>query len=333
MKKDAYNHVASNNAITWILILMFPLIFMLLFYAVSFVLLFLVYGETVTSFDEYQVMINEFIFKYLPFVIGAGFLWMMYAYYKGDGIMLGFAGAMPANKDDPKMRKIKLYVETAALAVGLPAPKLYIIDDTSLNAFATGHSPRTASIALTTGIIDKLEPIELQAVIAHEMAHIKNRDVRLDMVIIAGLGIFGLISEFGFRMLRVVFRSGGGRSKSKGKGGGQIVIFALAFAITFWLFNLFVAPFIHMAISRAREYAADATAAVITRNPHALADALLKISKDARVEVLEDSPLMAVACIYPPLKSLSKRTHPPIHDRVKRLQGMAGIANTEYNIS
>ncbi len=328
MDKNVYDHIRSNNIITMILIFLFPFSFFLMFYVVSFVLLYFFQPEPLPIAAYFQ-QITNFCIQFFPYVVGGALIWLSISYFWGDKMMLRFAGARQADTNNPKERKIKLFVETSAIAAGLPVPKVYIIDDNSLNAFATGHSPKTASVALTSGIIARLEPLELQAVVAHEMAHIGNRDIRLDMMIITGLGIFGFAAELAFRMIG----SGGRRSNSK--GGGQAIVFILAFAITCWLFNKTIAPVLHMAISRTREYAADASAALITRNPQALANALAKISQDPKVEALESSPLMAVACIYPPLsKSLSKNTHPPVSERIQRLREMAGSsAFQSYNIS
>ena len=152
--------------------------------------------------------------------------------------------------------------------------------------------------------------------IAHEMAHIGNRDVRLNMIIIIGLGIVGLLGEI---LVRSAARSGRGRSK----GSGLTVILLLV-GVSFLIFSWFLAPFIRLAISRTQEYNADATGAFITRNPKALASALKKISVDPRVEVLDSSPTMAAVCIYNPLKKAHSllATHPSVQSRIYRLERM-----------
>ena len=200
-------------------------------------------------------------------------------------------------------------------------PQIYIVDDESLNAFATGRDPKHASIALTTGIINKLEPLELEGVIAHEMAHIGNRDIRLNMMIITGLSVFAFLAEMIGRSLRYPI--------SNNKDSGKIKILLLAVMLALIVFNFFVAPIIQMAISRAREYAADATGALITRNPRALASALQKISSDARVEILDGKKTMSTACIADPREpkvafQSMLATHPPIRTRIKRLMEMVG---------
>ena len=228
-------------------------------------------------------------------------------------MMMAFAGAKPMAKEENK----KLYnmVENVAIMAGLPNPKIYIIQDESLNAFATGKNPKNAAIAFTTGILEKLEPLELEGVIAHEMSHIGNRDIRLNMLVITGIGIFGFL---GRNMLRI--RTSGSSRKKE----GQLVILILFISIALLIFDYIVAPLIHLALSRTREYAADATGAKILHNPKALADALEKISVDSRVEVLDSQKTMAVACIASPLAKLSglTSTHPPIKERIRRLRSM-----------
>ena len=254
---------------------------------------------------------------------GVALCWGLISYFTGDKMMLGFAGAESV-PDDNNLTHKKIYtaVENVAIAAGLPTPKVYLIQDNSLNAFATGHSPKTVSVALTTGIVAKLEPLELEAVIAHEMGYIGNRDIRLNMIIITGLGVCAMLAEILFRLAHT-----GSRRSSKEENGVKGVL--LLFAVGLSLFNFIIAPIVHMAISRTREYAADATAAYITRNPAALASALRKISTDARVEVLDASKNMAHACIYDPLNpermAFFGSTHPPIEKRIERLNQMAGL--------
>ena len=161
----------------------------------------------------------------------------------------------------------------------------------------------------------KLEPIELEAVISHEMGHIMNRDIRLNMFIITGIGVIGMLGE-------VLVRSSGRSRSSSKKGNGAALFIMIGLALL--LFRYLIAPFIHMALSRSQEYQADATGAYLTRHPRALASALQKISVDPRVEALDSSTQMACACICNPLKKIGGLldTHPPIQERIKRLNGM-----------
>jgi heat shock protein HtpX len=236
----------------------------------------------------------------------------------GEKLILGAAGAQElAYGDNPKLYEA---VVDVAIMAGLPTPKIYLIDDESLNAFATGRTPNTASVALTTGIVGKLKPEELEAVIAHEMGHIGNRDTRLMIIVITGIAMFTFMAEIAFRM---ALHS---RSRSKDSSKSRAILFIVAAAL--WIFGVFVAPVIRMALSRNREFLADATSARITHNPDALADALEAISLDPRVEALDSRPLMGALCVANPLSSdglLSGlyASHPPIKERVSRLRKMA----------
>lgn len=335
-----YDHIAQNNRRTFWLVLLFPvslsvLVGLACLGAVYFIsdpafthdgilLLVNIFPRMANVLDENNYMfwsaMGYLIYALIPIFLAA-FLWMGISYLFGDRMMLGFARAQPLEPGEAP--QVYRAVENVSIAAGLPMPKVYIIDDDSLNAFATGRDPQTASIALTTGIINKLEPLELEGVIAHEMAHIGNRDIRLNLLIITGLGIFGFVADY----LRIFAY---GRSRSNEKAGQlQLLIFLIVIALL--VFNFVVAPIIRFAVSRTREYAADATGALITRNPQALASALKKISGDARVEILDEQPKMAVACIANPKMELNNEgrektglfdTHPSIESRIRRLQRM-----------
>lgn len=310
-RKNVYQHIAENNWKIFGLVCLFPIALMVFIY-----LAFLLIGLTAESAEEYQNWMDLF-WGITPWIVLVCTGLTILSVICGDKMMLSFAGARLC-RDDAEHLQIYRAVENVALAAGVPTPKIYLIDDDSLNAFATGFAPKTASIALTTGIIKKLKPLELDGVIAHEMAHIKNRDIRLNMYIITGIGIVGLIGEI---LIRVFGRSSSNSRNNKGNSiQGLFIILGLALL----LFRYLIAPFIHMAVSRKQEFQADATGAFFTRNPEALASALEKISIDPRVESLDKSEQMAAACIYNPLKNLGGLldTHPPVEERIKRLRGM-----------
>ena len=290
-----YDHIASNNRKTFLLVLLFPFSLCLMVLA-AMVVAFYAIGdiEFATSFiysnvhilQWFDIVVTEnnlyfwaavsYVAGIVPWIFIAGIIWMLISWHFGDKMILWGANAKPIElKDNPKIYRL---VENVAIAAGLPCPKLYIINDDSLNAFATGRDPKHASVTLTTGIIAKLEPLELEGVIAHEIAHIGNRDIRLNMLIITGLSIFGFLAD----VIRIRMRSLGNN-----KDASKLFVVYMAIFIALSLFNLVVAPLLQLAISRSREYAADATGALITRNPAALASALSKISQDARVEVLD----------------------------------------------
>ena len=310
LKKNVYEQIRDNNRKIWWLVFLFPISL------IGFVGIFFGLAKWLFVPDEPSSLLSDFL-SVVPWLTLLCLVLTLASVACGDKMMLSFAHATPCKKNNKDYAKIYRAVENVSLAAGLPMPKVYLIEDESLNAFATGFAPKTASIALTTGLIAQLEPLELQAVIAHEMAHIKNRDIRLNMYIITGIGVIGLVGEI---ILRTYGRS---RGRSGKKSGIEVALLLTAFL--FLLFRYFIAPFIHMAVSRNQEFQADATGSYFTRNPLALASALQKISKDPRVEVLDSSEQMSAACIYNPLKKVGSLldTHPPVEDRINRLQAMS----------
>ena len=226
-------------------------------------------------------------------------------------------------------------VEEMAIAAGLPRPTVYVVPDPDLNAFATGHDHRHASIAVTEGLLDTLDRDELQGVVAHEMSHIQNDDVRL-MTLLAGmLGAVALLSDAMGRYLRVGGRVGGGGSGGRGRGGkGGNPLGAVLLLL--WVFTLLIAPVVSrllaMAVSRKREYLADATGAQLTRNPEALARALEKLDAAAGATRSITQGAAHLCIVDPAERRISDRagllgdvfaSHPPLRMRVARLRGMA----------
>jgi heat shock protein HtpX len=246
----------------------------------------------------------------------------MVGYYSSDKIVLAISRARPVTKEEyPYLYNV---VEGLAIAAGIPTPKCYVIDDTAPNAFASGRKPETAVICVTTGILEKLNRVELEGVIAHEMSHIKNYDVRLQTLVVVMAGIVALLSDW---MLRT-FMWGGGRRRGRGRGGdgaagSVLVLVGLALAVL----SPLIATIIQLAVSRKREFLADASGAMLTRYPAGLASALRKISAD--IEPLEAAN-KATAHLYivNPLKNIKGgvnklfSTHPPIEERIAALEKM-----------
>jgi heat shock protein HtpX len=242
-------------------------------------------------------------------------------------MILGVSGAKPIEHgDDPELFNV---VEEMAIAAGVPMPKVYLIHDSAPNAFATGRDPKHGIVAITTGLREKLTRDELQGVIAHEMAHIRNYDIRLMLLMAVLVGTVVMLSDFFWQILRF---GGGSRRRSSSRdskdGGGNIImIVLLVIAIILAIIAPILAAIIQMAVSRQREYLADASAIQFTRYPQGLANALRKIDGDH--EVLEAANRgTAHLYIANPIKKFEARansvfsSHPPIAERIKRLEAL-----------
>lgn len=309
--QTVYDHIRKNNIKTTILVAMFPMIFI--------GLIFLFVWAVAPLAQAIETTARVAIPTAIVCMVWIGISWMF-----GDSMILNIAGAHEIFDDDKQHREIFRSVENVALAAGLPTPRVYIIEDNSLNAFATGRTPRDASVALTRGIINKLDKLELEGVIAHEMAHIGNRDIRLDMLLITGVGVTVFIADI---LLRNAMY-GGHISSDDDNGKNNTAIILLMVWLAFTVFNVIITPLLRMAVSRNREYAADATGAHITRNPHALANALRKITTDSRVERLDKNKSVAMMCIANPLAPRElmgdlMSTHPSPEKRIARLENMS----------
>ena len=332
-----YDHIAQNKRRTWLLVLLFPLTFAALGYV------FLLGWAQLSSSADYRydsrrdayyevyspqtpnvwAQANEMAAQVLPWMWLAAVIWILVAYYCGSSLLIGAVHGIEIHREDQP--EIYNLVENLCISQGLPTPRIYIINDDSLNAFATGRDPEHASIALTKGIVLKLERAELEGVIAHELSHIQNRDIRLMLITVVGISFFTFLSEICFRIGASSSRHGG-----RNKGNSALLFFALG--IFFALYGYLIAPLIRLAVSRTREFQADASAALMTRHPAALIRALQKISTDSRVEVLDEHASMSAMCIANPLDkrsffaSLSGlfATHPPIEERIAALRDMDG---------
>ncbi|MGB7295177.1 MAG: zinc metalloprotease HtpX [Candidatus Aminicenantales bacterium] len=245
------------------------------------------------------------------------------SYYASDKIVLAMSKARPVTKEEfPYLYNV---VEGLTIAAGIPPPRCYVIDDTAPNAFATGRNPQNSVIVVTTGLLEKLNRVELEGVIAHEMSHIKNYDVRLQTLTVVMVGVVALLSDW----MRRSFWWGGGRRRSsdRGKGGGGGAALILALALVMAILSPLIAQLIRLAISRKREFLADASGAMLTRYPPGLASALRKISADKEpLEVANKAT--AHLYIVNPLKDLKGSvnklfsTHPPIEERIAALEKM-----------
>ncbi|MCD4740160.1 M48 family metallopeptidase [archaeon] len=242
-----------------------------------------------------------------------GFVWFLISYFAADKMVLAVSRARPVTKEE--FPHVFHSIEGIAIAAGLPTPQMYIIDDTAINAFATGKDPEHSAIVLTTGIIQRLNRQEIEGVIAHEMSHIKNRDVRLMVISAILVGVIALMSDL---LLRVMFFSRGNKKQNP---------IVLILGLIFLILAPISALFIQLAISRKREYLADANGALLTRYPEGLASALEKIKNDKEpLEVANKATApMYIANPLKNSKSFLKNafsTHPPIDDRIAKLRAM-----------
>ncbi len=243
------------------------------------------------------------------------------SYYASDKIVLAISRARPVEKADyPYLYNV---VEGLAIAAGLPKPRCYVIDDTAPNAFASGRNPKNSVIVVTTGLLQKLNRAELEGVIAHEMSHIKNYDVLVQTLAVVMVGVVALLSDWILR----TFLWGGGRRRSREKSGGNAGAIFVVVALVLAVLSPLVAQLLRLAISRKREFLADANGALLTRYPPGLASALRKLAADK--EPLEAAnKATAHMYIVNPLKDLKGAvnklfsTHPPIEDRIAALEKM-----------
>ena len=242
-------------------------------------------------------------------------IFALISYYSGDKIALSISHAIPANKKDHAY--LVNTVEGLSIAAGLPVPKMYVMQDDAINAFATGRNPENASIAVTTGALKKLNRQELEGVVAHEMSHIGNYDIRFMMLVVVMIGMIAIISNV---FIRMMWFGGGSRDEKNNVG-----IILLLVGIILAIFAPLVGQLIQLAISRKREFLADASGALLTRYPKGLADALRKIRKE-NMPMKKIDKSVASLFIANPLKQgwLNNMfsTHPPIDERIKRLDGM-----------
>jgi Zn-dependent protease with chaperone function len=299
-----YDHIQKNKTKIFLITLLFPLVLSVLIYITLLVMHFFE-GPVVDGMNVLQ-RTNSLASIVIPIVFVVALVWMGISYLNEGKMIVNMTGAKEITKDTHFA--IYSMVEDVAKVAGLPVPKVYLIPEQGCNAFAAGVKPETAILAMTEGIVKKLTKPQLEGVIAHEMAHIGNRDVALMVLIVSGIGVLTLLGQ-------ILIRVRGGRSK--GKGAGLLFILGLVFL----LYGLLIAPIIRMMLSRRQEYQADATAALITRDPEALAEALEAISGNSKISAFQGQSLASSMCFLPAIKHLFD-THPPIEKRIAALRGM-----------
>jgi heat shock protein HtpX len=278
--------------------------------------------EQMLESSERMSSVNYLFMALAPYITGGVFLWFVIAYFSHIQIIQKAAGARPLERKENK--RVYNLVENLCMSQGMKMPKLNIIDDDSLNAFASGINEKTYTVTLSAGIINKLDDDELEGVIAHELSHIRNRDVRLLIISIVFVGIFAMLAQLCFRMVIYAPRS----SRKQGKDNGASIIFILLLALVVAAIGYFFSTLMRFAISRKREYLADAAAAGMTRKPYALASALQKISADPDIEAVEREDVAQLFIEHPGKQAKSMlsglsglfATHPPIQKRIEVLE-------------
>ncbi len=258
--------------------------------------------------------------------VGIGAISGVGTYLAGDSLVLTVSGAHQV--DETQAPQLFNVVREMAIAANVPMPKVYLIDDSAPNAFATGRDPEHASVAITTGLLEKLDREELQGVMGHELSHVRNLDIRFSLVVGVMVGAIAMLADF---FLRFTFWSGvtGGRRDRDSSGGGGAQAVVMIAAIVLAILAPLISRFIQLAVSRQREYLADASSIELTRNPYGLERALAKISGDG--EVLEVANRGTQHMYFTnPIKKFEERssnlmsTHPAIIDRINRLRQLTG---------
>ena len=290
-----YSEIAENKRNTWALVFLFVLILGGIGY---------VFG-----------LITDSNYLFLAVVL-ISLVTSVVSYYFGDTIALSLNGATKTTETEyPALHHM---VENLCIATGLPIPVIYVIPDDSINAFATGRDPKHASIAVTTGLLKKLDKSEMEGVIGHELSHIVNYDIRLSMVVAILLGLALMASDVALRSF--LWRGSGGRDNKSGSNAIMLLV-----GIIFLIFTPVLTHILQMAISRQREYMADAHAVVITRYPQGLISALVKIGEE-KIPLKTANKATAHLFISNPFGQVTKNlfsTHPAISDRIVRLREMS----------
>jgi heat shock protein HtpX len=309
MAETFYNQIAANRRKSVLL----ALIVVLLFGALGFSIGYAITGDPAGAGATMAI------------ALGIGTFLALGSYFAGDSLVLSVSGAKEV--DPTSAPQLMNVVQEVAIAANVPMPRVYVIDDSAPNAFATGRDPKHASVAITTGLLTKLDREELQGVMAHELSHVRNLDIRFAMIVGVLVGSIALLADF---FLRFTFWGGGRRSRDRDGGGGgglQLVFFVIALVLA--LIAPLVARFVQLAVNRQREYLADASSVELTRNPYGLERALAKIASDQ--EVLEVANRATQHMYFTnPIKKFEERasglfsTHPATVDRINRLRELTG---------
>jgi heat shock protein HtpX len=302
------SQIYRNNINSFLLIVAFPLVLLGMVYAFLFF----------TNRNEDIQTVNYYFTRAIPTVLIVVAVWFLIAWFFHTSLIRLATGSRPLERKENK--RVYNLVENLCIQTGMSTPNIYVIEDDSLNAFASGINERSFAISLSRGIINKLDDEELEGVIAHELTHIRNRDVRLLIISIIFVGIFAFIAQMAFRSLQF-----GAYSRRREKSNLPVILIAIAIAAVCYL----IAILLRFGISRSREYMADAGAAELTRKPYALASALRKIDQDPLIEAVQSRDIAQLFIDNPSPEetgfSFSNlfSTHPPIKKRIQLLDQFA----------
>lgn len=310
---------SRNNFRSLLLLFLFPCLVVGLTYLFCYLLNFLAYNDDGMSPTQLLNYSTGMFIHLVPYVIGGVLIWFLIAYFANTSIINSATGSEPLSRKDNK--RVYNLVENLCMSQGMKMPKVNIIHDNSLNAFASGINERTYTVTLSQGIIDKLDDQELEAVIAHELSHIRNNDVRLLIISIVFVGIFAMLAQVA---MRSIYYSSMTRSRNNKNNAALLILLVMVVAAIGYFFSMLM----RFAISRKREYLADAGSAEMTKNPLALASALRKISADPDIEAVQREDVAQLFIEHPGKQAKSKlsglsglfATHPPIEKRIQVLE-------------
>jgi len=308
--------IQRNNFNSFLLLISFPALLLGMFY----IIIYFIAKDNASEYpdDNYPISIdnNALFLSVVPFILISVGVWFLIAWAGHSTLIRLATGAKPLDRKENK--RVYNLVENLCISMGMKMPKINIIQDDSLNAFASGIDEKSYSVTLSTGIINKLDDEELEGVIAHELTHIRNRDTRVLIISIIFVGIFAFLAEVAFRSLRFA-----GRGKKDSKGGGAVILIAIIVTAVAYLISMLL----RFGISRKREYLADAGASEMTKKPYALASALKKISADPYIEAVENRDVAQLFIDNPQVSHRKSgswdnlfSTHPPIEKRIDLLE-------------
>ena len=307
-----HQQIQKNNFNSFLLLIAFPLLLLAMFYLI----IYFATGRDNPRYADVSADYNSTFLSATPFILIGVSIWFFIAWLGHATFIRMATGAKPLERKE-NMRVYNL-VENLCISKGMKMPKVNIIDDDSMNAFASGIDEKSFSISLSKGIIEKLDDDELEGVIAHELSHIRTRDTRVLIISNIFVGIFSFLAELAFRSLRFA-----GRGKKDSKGSGIIILVAIVVTSIAYLISLFL----RFGISRKREFLADAGSAEMTKKPYSLASALRKISTDPYIEAVESRDVAQLFIDNPQVSTRKSgswdnlfSTHPPIEKRIELLE-------------